>query len=223
MGRAHDRFCTVSGFRHVPASPHIPFRRAPLPRLIELTCARSLPALYIPCPGVQLRCGHTFGEVCLHAHVKHEMQAGRKPSCPLCKVRLKRDGTDIWRLFVANQVGSSPPCDSYRSRFPPFARDFGVLTIPIWTYACQDEADGSPGQLRRAAGLERERQVELGALEAARQRAEQAEAALAVYMHTRRGVGRSVQAAADDEAGQGGTAVPAAPAALAADGSRSNA
>ena len=65
--------------------------------------------------------------------------------------------------------------------------------------------------------------MELGALEAARQRAEQAEAALAAYMHTRRGVGRSVQAAADDEAGQGGTPVPAAPAALAADGSRSNA
>ena len=107
------------------------------------------------------RCGHTFGENCLHSHLQHETSSGRRPACPLCKAPIKKSGEDVWRLYAANQ----------------------------------EEADGSPGQLRRAAGLEREVQVEVRALEAAKQRVQQAEAALA-RLATTSSVGVSVSASA---------------------------
>ena len=96
---------------------------------------------------VSAPCGHTFGENCLLAHIRMESSAGRRPSCPACKARIKQGAADVWRLYVANQ----------------------------------DEADDSPDNCA-AAGLAHERQVELRAPEAARLRAEHADAALAALV-----------------------------------------
>ena len=60
---------------------------------------------------VSIPCGHTFGEVCLLAHLQHEKAAGRKHAlCPLCRAPIKKGREDVWRLYVSNQdeATSSP-------------------------------------------------------------------------------------------------------------------
>ena len=77
-------------------------------------------------------------------------------------------------------AGRKPACLMCKQRIRKGKEDVWRLYV-----AHMEEADGSPGQLRRAAELEREAQVELRALETAKLRAELAEATIADLQRTR--------------------------------------
>ena len=73
-----------------------------------------------------LPCGHTFGEVCLRAHIRIELASGRRhASCPVCKARIKRGAADLRRLYLSSEVAAATSPDQIR-RTRELAREIEV-------------------------------------------------------------------------------------------------
>ena len=142
---------------------------------------------------VSAPCGHTFGKVCLHQHLHNERSRKVKPvsvpsrserAAPMRAPLHGKHTPPTCAAGMCNARAQTCPFCPRTSEARFIRREEDVWRLYV---ARQQEADHSPGQLRRAHALEHELTVEQRALEAARERAARAEAMLSALRQQRSG------------------------------------